>query len=521
MSERTIRIFDTTLRDGEQCPGASMNAAEKLQVAHQLARLRVDIIEAGFPYSSPGDFESVQQIAREVKGPVICGLVHARLEAIDVTAEAIKPAERRRIHTFLATSDIHLQYKLRKTREEVLEMVRASVNRARQYTDDVEYSAEDASRTDLDYLCRVVETAITAGASTINLPDTVGYAVPEEHAAMFRAVMERVPGSENVIFSCHCHDDLGMAVANSLAAVGAGVGQIECTINGIGERAGNTALEEVVMALHTRHNALQAHTEIDTREIYKTSRLIRDITGFPVPPNKAIVGGNAFAHASGIHQDGMLKHQQTYEIMTPESIGLDSNRLVLTSRSGRHAFRARMASLGYTLSDEDLNDAYKRFLEVADKKKEVFDADLEALMLDRAGEHLPEDFVLESLTVTSSLGGVPAAAVRLRHRGELVTEVGTGVGSVDSVYKTIDKMVEADYQLTDYIVSAVTGGTDALAEVLVRMTSGDRVFTGRAADLDIVVASANAYLQAINKIVAFQIRRGRDGRALTPQSLAA
>jgi 2-isopropylmalate synthase len=506
---RMIRIFDTTLRDGEQCPGASMNAQEKLEVAHALARLKVDVIEAGFPFSSPGDFASVTQIAREVRGPVIAGLARARLEDIDRTAEAVRVAERPRIHTFIATSDIHLKHKLRKSREEVLEMAVAAVTRARSHVEDVEFSAEDASRTDLDYLCRVVEAAIAAGATTINLPDTVGYAIPREYAAMFRTVLDRVPGIERVTLSCHCHDDLGLAVANSLAAVEAGVGQIECTVNGIGERAGNASLEEVVMALRTRHAALAADSGIETREIYRVSRLVRDVTGFSVPPNKAVVGANAFAHAAGIHQDGVLKAQMTYEIMNPEDVGLDSNRLVLTSRSGRHAFKVRMTSLGYDLPDEELERAYLRFLEVADKKKVVFDQDLEALMVEADHPGIDE-YHLEFLSVTTSLAGVPTATVRLRRGEDLITEAGTGVGSVDAVYRTIDKIAPIEHRLIDYVVSAVTGGTDALAEVTVRLGTERNVFLGRGTALDVIEASAKAYLQAINKLVYYAANRGAE-----------
>lgn len=502
-----IRIFDTTLRDGEQCPGASMNAGEKLEVAHELARLRVDVIEAGFPFSSPGDFASVRQIAQDVRGPIIAGLARARIEDIERTAEAVRDAERHRVHVFLATSDIHLKHKLRKTREEVLEMVETSVRRARDLVEDVEFSAEDASRTDIDYLCKVVEIAIRAGATTINLPDTVGYAVPDEYAGMFTSVLNRVPAAETVVLSCHCHDDLGMAVANSLAAVRAGAGQIECTVNGIGERAGNAALEEVVMALRTRREAFGADTNIETREIYRASRLVRDVTSFSVPPNKSVVGANAFAHASGVHQDGVIKSQMTYEIMRPEDVGLDSNRLVLTSRSGRHAFKVRMSALGYDLADEELNRAYQRFLEVADKKKEVFDQDLEALMAGGEPES-PDEYQLEYLAVTSSLEGVPTATVRLRRGDERITEAGTGVGSVDAVYRTIDKIIPVEHRLVDYVVSAVTGGTDALAEVTVRLGTERNVFLGRGTSLDVIEASARAYLQALNKLIYYGAHRG-------------
>jgi 2-isopropylmalate synthase len=503
---RMVKIFDTTLRDGEQCPGASMSAPQKLEVAHQLARLKVDIIEAGFPFSSPGDFESVRQIAREVRGPVICGLARAKDEDIDRTWEAVRYSHRPRIHTFIATSDIHLKHKLRKSREEVLAMAVAAVTRAKSHLDDVEFSPEDASRSDLDYLCQVIEAVIRAGATTINIPDTVGYAAPEQFANIFTTLLNRVPGAEDVTFSCHCHNDLGLAVANSLAAVQAGARQIECTINGIGERAGNTALEEVVMALRTRADYFQYETGIDAREIAKTSRLVSQVTGFLVQPNKAIVGANAFAHAAGIHQDGILKEQTTYEIMKPEDVGLDSNKLVLSSRSGRHAFKVRMAALGYDLDGEELEKAYQRFLEVADKKKVVYDEDLVALMADSEGLHETE-FTLEYLTVMTTLGGVPTATVRLARGEERLTEVGTGVGSVDAVYQTIHKLVPVEHELHDYIVSGVTGGTDALAEVTVRIGRGDQVFTGRNASLDVIEASAKAYLQALNKLLYYGERR--------------
>jgi 2-isopropylmalate synthase len=509
--DRNIRIFDTTLRDGEQCPGASMTAGEKLEVAQQLARLKVDVIEAGFPISSPGDFESVRQIAREVRGPIICGLARAVFADIDRAGEAVRDSERPRIHTFIATSDIHLQHKLRKTRDEVLEMAVAAVKRAKSHVEDVEFSPEDASRSDLEYLCRVVEAVIRAGATTINIPDTVGYAVPDQFARIFKTLLEKVPGAENVVFSCHCHDDLGMAVANSLAAVEAGAGQIECTINGIGERAGNTSLEEVVMGLRTRKDYFRADTGVDTQEIFRASRLVSKNTGFMVQPNKAVVGANAFAHAAGIHQDGVLKEQTTYEIMKPEDVGLDSNKLVLSSRSGRHAFKVRMAALGYALDGEDLERAYVRFLEVADKKKVVYDEDLVALMAESEGLH-DREYVLEYMTVMSSLDGAPTATVRLRRGEERLTEVGTGVGSVDAVYRTIDRLVPVEHELIDYIVSGVTGGTDALAEVQVRLGRGEQVFTGRAASLDVIEASAKAYLQAMNKLLYYGERRSQTER---------
>jgi 2-isopropylmalate synthase len=408
-----------------------MNAREKLEVAHQLARLRVDVIEGGFPSSSPCDFESVAQIARDVRGPIICGLARARFDDVDATAEALRHAERPRISTFIATSDIHLRHKLRKTREEALEMAVAAVKRARSHVEDVEFSPEDASRSDRDYLCRVVEAAVNAGATTINITDTVGYATPGDFADLLRELLTRVPAMDRVVLSVHCHNDLGLAVANSLAAVEVGAGQIECTINGIGERAGNTSLEEVVMALHTRRDRYQATTGIETREISRASRLVSHVTGFLVPPNKAIVGSNAFAHAAGIHQDGILKEKSTYEIMTPETIGLDGSRLVLTSRSGRHALRVRMQALGYDLSDADLDRAYARFLEIADQKKEVLDQDLQTLVSVQLLE-TPEEYHLEHMTVMTRLEGMPTATIRVRRGAESWIEVGTGVGTVEA-----------------------------------------------------------------------------------------
>jgi 2-isopropylmalate synthase len=512
---RQIRIFDTTLRDGEQCPGASMTAAEKLEVAQQLARLKVDVIEAGFPISSPGDYESVRQIAREVRGPIICGLARAVDKDIDRAGDAVRPAERGRIHTFIATSDIHLQHKLRKSRDEVVEMAVAAVRRARQHVEDVEFSPEDAARSDLDYLCRVVEAVIKAGATTINIPDTVGYATPEQFAHIFSTLLNKVPGAEDVVFSCHCHNDLGLAVANSLAAVQAGAGQIECTINGIGERAGNTSLEEVVMALRTRRDYFQVETGIVTQEILRASRLVSKATAFTVQPNKAVVGANAFAHAAGIHQDGMLKEQTTYEIMRPEDVGFDSTKLVLSNRSGRHAFKVRIQALGYQLADEETERAYQRFLEVADKKKVVYDEDLIALLSDHEGLH-DEEYFLEYMTVMTGLESTPTATVRLRRGEETLTDVGTGVGSVDAVYRTIDKLIPVEHELIDYVVSGVTGGTDALAEVTVRLGRGEQVFTGRNASLDVIEASARAYLQALNKLLYYGSRRSQTER-LTAQ----
>ncbi|MHB0913573.1 MAG: 2-isopropylmalate synthase [Armatimonadota bacterium] len=507
---RKIVIFDTTLRDGEQSPGASMNIEEKLEVARQLARLNVDVIEAGFPISSPGDFEAVKLVAQQIKGPAIAGLCRAMNADIDRAWEALKYAEKPRIHTFIATSDIHLKYKLKKSRDEVLDYAVDAVKRAKSYCDDVEFTAEDASRTDMDYLCQVVEAAIEAGATTINIPDTVGYAIPHEYAEIVRALVTRVPNIGKAIISVHCHNDLGLATASSLAAVHAGAGQVECTLNGIGERAGNAALEEVVMALDTRKDVFGVTTGVNTKEIYRTSRLVCDVTGLQVQVNKAVVGSNAFAHEAGIHQHGVLQERSTYEIMDPEMIGVTESKLVLGKHSGRHAFEARLSELGYELGKEELDKAFARFKEVADKKKEIFDEDLEALVADEV-HTIPEAYHLEYMTVLTTLEGVPTATIRITGEdGELI-ECGMGVGSVDAVYKTIDKMVQVEHSLIDYTVKSVTGGTDALGEVTVKLGSGKNVYTGRGASLDIVEASAKAYIQAINKLVYYNSKRKQNG----------
>lgn len=505
MSRRII-IFDTTLRDGEQSPGASMNLEEKLEVAKQLARLKVDVIEAGFPNSSPGDFEAVKTVAQKIKGPVIAGLCRAINADIDRAWEALQHASKPRIHTFLATSDIHLKHKLHKTREEALDLAIAAVKRAKSYTDDVEFSAEDASRTDIDYLCQVVEAVIDAGATTVNIPDTVGYAIPYEFAEIICALKARVPNIDKAVLSVHCHNDLGLAVANSLAAVRAGVDQVECTINGIGERAGNAALEEVVMTLDTRKDIFGVTTGINTKEIYRSSRMVSDVTGLAVQVNKAIVGSNAFAHEAGIHQHGVMQERTTYEIMDAQSIGLSESKLVLGKHSGRHAFEKRLIELGYELNREELDKAFARFKEVADKKKEIFDEDLEAIIADEV-HTTPEMYQLEYMTVMTSLEGVPTATIKIQTAdGELI-ECGMGVGSVDAVYKTIDKIIPVPHNLIDYIVKAVTGGTDALGEVTVKLGDGKNVYTGRGASLDIVEASAKAYIQAINKLVYYNLKR--------------
>lgn len=496
-----VKVFDTTLRDGEQSPGASMNLEEKLEVADQLSRLGVDVIEAGFPAASQGDFEAVRAIARRLDGPAICGLCRANDADIDRCWEAIKEGKRPRIHTFIATSDIHLQYKLKKTRQEVLDLVAHAVGRARGYTEDVEFSAEDATRSDIEYLCEVVRVAIASGASTINLPDTVGYTTPQEYFDLITEVRKRVPETDNITLSVHCHNDLGLAVANSLSACRAGARQVECTVNGIGERAGNASLEEVVMALKTRHDMFQLETGINTREIMRASRLVSDVTGFPVQPNKAVVGANAFAHEAGIHQHGVMAERTTYEIMDPADVGLTESRLVLGKHSGRHAFERRLQELGFQLERDALNRAFTRFKDLADRKKDIYDADIEAIVSDEVYT-VPEEWRLDHMTVFSTLFGYPTATIKMIHNGEDVLMTGTGVGAVDAVYKTIDKIVDVPYTLKDYMVHAVTGGTDALADVTVRLQSQGSIYTGRGSALDIVEASAKAYIQAINKMVA-------------------
>jgi 2-isopropylmalate synthase len=509
---RRIRIFDTTLRDGEQSPGASMNIEEKLEVAKQLARLKVDVIEAGFPISSPGDFEAVKAVAQTVKGPAIAALCRANKTDIDRAWEAIQFAKKPVIHTFIATSDIHLEKKLKKTREQVLDIAVAAVKHAKSYCEDVEFSAEDAARSDLDYLCQVVEAVIDAGATVVNLPDTVGYAIPTEYANLISTVIERVPNSKKAIFSVHCHNDLGLAVANSLAAITAGAGQVECTINGIGERAGNAALEEIVMAIKTRSDLFNVYTGVNTQEIYRTSRLVSDVTGLAVQANKAIVGSNAFAHEAGIHQHGVLQEKRTYEIIDAQDVGLAESKLVLGKHSGRHAFEERLKQLGYHLSKEDLERAFARFKETADKKKEIFDEDLEAIVADET-HVIPAKYELSYMNVMTTLNGYPTATIRLKTaEGDLI-DAGIGVGSVDAVYKTIDKMVKAEYDLVDFTIKSVTGGTDALGEVTVKLQAKNgEIYTGRGASLDIVEASAKAYINAINKLVHYETLRGNGGK---------
>ncbi len=505
---RMIRIFDTTLRDGEQSPGASMNIEEKLLVAKQLARLNVDIVEAGFAFSSPGDFEAIHRIAQEVEGPVICSLARAKPEDIDRAWEALKGAPKCRIHTFLSSSDIHLKHQFRMSREEALKKAVEMVQHARSYVADVEYSPMDATRSDLSYLCEVVEAVVEAGAGTVNIPDTVGYTTPQEFGEIIRTLRQRVRGMDQAIISVHCHNDLGLAVANSMAAIHAGAGQVECTINGIGERAGNASLEEIAMGLRTRKDFYQADTQIHTEEISKASRLVSNITGMVVQPNKAIVGTNAFAHTSGIHQDGLLKDKNTYEIMQPESIGLTQSRLVMGKLSGRHAFREELAKLGYTLTDQELQEAFERFKRLADQKKELFEEDLETI-INKAVTKVPERYSLKGLRVESGLKDPPTATVELTMNGQSASQTGTGDGPVDAVYRTIASLTETKSHLRAYIVKAITGGTDAQGEVSVRVEENGDVVTGHGSDTDIIIASAQAYLNALNKLADLVERHAR------------
>ncbi len=510
MTESTVArekviIFDTTLRDGEQSPGASMTIEEKIQIAEALERLGVDVIEAGFPIASEGDFRAVQEIARRVKRSVVCGLARAAYGDIDRAGEALKPAERKRIHTFIATSPLHMKYKLQMEPEEVLAWVEKSVRRARSWTDDVEWSGEDASRSDRDFLCRCIETAIRAGATTVNIPDTVGYAYPEEFADLIRYILDRVPNIDKAVVSVHCHNDLGLAVANSLRAVQAGARQVECTVNGIGERAGNAALEEIVMAIRTRADLLPYRTGIDTTQIMRASRLVSAITGFAVQPNKAIVGANAFAHESGIHQDGVLKHAQTYEIMRPEDVGLVKSSLVLGKHSGRHAFRKKLEELGYRLGDNALNEAFRRFKDLADKKKEIYDDDIIALVDDEIHAH-EQRVRLVSLKVECGTEVKPTARMVLEVDGVRREAEASGDGPVDATFRAIRTIVPHEASLPLFQIHAVTEGTDAQAVVSVRLEEQGRSVHGQGSDTDTIVAAARAYLAALNKLL---VKRGK------------
>lgn len=500
MSDRLF-VFDTTLRDGEQSPGASMTRDEKVRIARHLEKMRVDIIEAGFPAASQGDFESVLAVAEAIKDSTVAGLARANERDIERAGEAIRPAARGRIHTFIATSPIHMEKKLRMQPEQVVEQAVKSIAWARRYTDDVEFSAEDAGRSDLDFLCHIFEKVIAAGATTINVPDTVGYTLPAQYAHLIQSLRHRVPNADKVIWSVHCHNDLGLAVANSLAAVTAGARQVECTINGLGERAGNAALEEVVMAVRTRRDFFSCDTQIDTSHIVAASRLVSGITGFPVQPNKAIVGANAFAHESGIHQDGVLKHRETYEIMRAEDVGWSANKMVLGKHSGRNAFRTRLKELGIELaSEEAVNTAFTRFKALADKKHEIFDEDLHALMSDEAAAHTVEAYRLVSMKVHSETGEQPFAAIVITENGVEKFAESNGSGPVDATFRAIESIVQSGCDLLLYSVNAITSGTDSQGEVTVRLSKGGRIVNGQGADTDIVVASAKAYLHGLSKI---------------------
>ncbi len=509
-----VIIFDTTLRDGEQSPGATLNVEEKIAIARQLARLGVDVIEAGFAFASPGDFTAVNQVAKIVgteNGPIICSLARAAQGDIKAAAEAIAPAYHKRIHTFIATSDIHLEYKLRKSRQEVIQIAPEMVAYAKSFTDDIEFSPEDAGRSDPEFLYEILEAVIAAGATTINIPDTVGYTTPAEFGALIKGIKENVRNIDQAIISVHGHNDLGLAVANFLEAVKHGARQLECTINGIGERAGNAALEELVMALHVRRQYFNPFfnrpaaseaplTNIKTQEIYKTSRLVSNLTGMFVQPNKAIVGANAFSHESGIHQDGVLKNKLTYEIMDAQLIGLTDNQIVLGKHSGRNAFRTRLKELGYELADSELNKAFVRFKEIADKKKEITDWDLESIVNDET-QQPPELFRLEMVQVSAGSNAQPTATVKLRTpTGEELMDAAIGTGPVDAVYKAINRVVDVPNRLIEFSVQSVTAGIDAIGEVTIRLKHEERIFSGRSANTDIIVASAQAYVNALNRL---------------------
>ena len=502
MSKEQLKIFDTTLRDGEQSPGASMTRDEKVRIARALEKMRVDVIEAGFPIASQGDFEAVEAVAQVVKDSTVCGLARALDKDIDRAGEALKGANSSRIHTFIATSPIHMERKLRMSPDQVVEQAVRSVRRARQFTDDVEFSAEDAGRSEIDFLCRIIEAVIDEGATTINVPDTVGYAMPWQFGETIRTLIERVPNSDKAIFSVHCHNDLGLAVANSLSAVTYGARQVECTINGLGERAGNASLEEVVMAVRTRSDVFQCETGLDTAQILSCSKLVSNVTGFPVQPNKAIVGANAFAHESGIHQDGVLKHRETYEIMRAEDVGWSKNRMVLGKHSGRNAFRSRLDELGHSFdSEEDLNESFRRFKDLADKKHEIFDEDLQVLVSEADSEAVSERIRLLSLKVCSETGETPVATVVVVIDGEEASDTAEGGGPVDAAFKAIKKLTGIDAVLQLYSVNNITTGTDSQGEVTVRLKQDERIINGQGADTDIVIASAKAYVNAINRLL--------------------
>ena len=501
MSDKLI-IFDTTLRDGEQSPGASMTREEKIRIAKILERMKVDVIEAGFPIASPGDFESVKAVADTVKDSTVCGLARALDKDIDRAGDALKGANSSRIHTFIATSPIHMEKKLRMTPDQVVEQAVAAVKRARQHTDNVEFSPEDAGRSELDFLCRIIEKVIDAGATTINIPDTVGYNIPHQFGRLLHNLLEKIPNSDKAVFSVHCHNDLGLAVANSLSAVLNGARQVECTINGLGERAGNASLEEVVMAVRTRQDVFTCDTTLDTIQIVPASRLVASITGFPVQPNKAIVGANAFAHESGIHQDGVLKSRETYEIMLAEDVGWTENHIILGKHSGRSALKSRLKDLGIEFkSEESLNQAFTRFKELADKKHEIFDDDLQALVSETTSSNNDEHIKLVSLKVCSETGETPSASLILSVDGEEKNAASDGGGPVDAAFKAIEKIVNSGAKLKLYSVNNITSGTDAQGEVTVRLEKSKRVVNGQGADTDIVIASVKSYLNALNEFI--------------------
>lgn len=502
MDSRMIKIFDTTLRDGEQTPGVCLEAKEKLEIAQALTKLRVDVIEAGFPITSPGDFAAVSKIAAQIKGPTVAALARANQKDIDAAAAALKKAEASRIHTFIATSDIHMEHKLRMTRAQVLTHTVEAVKYARRFAAEVEFSAEDASRSDWDFLRQIYSAAIAAGATIINVPDTVGYTTPDEFGALIRYLREHVDGVEKATISVHCHDDLGMAVANSLAAVVSGAGQVECAINGMGERAGNASLEEVVMALHTRSEYYKAAAAVDTHHIYRTSRLVSALTGVGIAPTKAVVGDNAFAHESGIHQHGVLNNSLTYEIMRPETVGLTGNSIVLGKHSGRHAFEERLRQLGYDeLAEEDLKDLFRQFKELADRKKVVYDRDIEALVNEKSGSGT-EWYRLIYHHAVSGSQTLASASVRLEADGKIIEQASCGAGPVDATFKALEQAVGFEVNLKDYQLKAVTSGKDALGEGTVWLEQNGRTFTGRGLSTDILEASARAYVNALNKMVA-------------------
>ncbi|MDH5446064.1 MAG: 2-isopropylmalate synthase [Gammaproteobacteria bacterium] len=502
MTDRLI-IFDTTLRDGEQSPGASMTRDEKVRIARALEKMRVDVIEAGFPVASPGDFEAVQAVAKAVKDSTVCGLSRALDKDIERAGEALKPANSSRIHTFIATSPIHMKMKLRMEPDQVVEQAVKAVKKARQFTDNVEFSPEDAGRSELDFLCRVLEAVIDAGATTLNIPDTVGYNVPEQFGSLIKNLRERIPNSDKAVFSVHCHNDLGLAVANSLSAVMNGARQVECTINGLGERAGNASLEEIVMTVKTRRDIFPCNVDhLETTQIMNCSRLVSGITGFPVQPNKAIVGANAFAHESGIHQDGVLKSRETYEIMRAQDVGWSANRMVLGKHSGRNAFKTRLKELGVEFESEaELNEAFGRFKDLADKKHEIYDEDLQALVTEANIEAGNEWLNLVSLRVCSETGETPDAAITLRLNEEEISAQSEGSGPVDASFRAIEKIIESGCNLQLYSVNNITSGTDSQGEVTVRLEKGGRIVNGQGADTDIVIASAKAYVNALNKIM--------------------